>query len=66
MDSNTLPMKPKWLTEEVISSLREDLDKCPNPYTNDDVRNLSLDGSIDIERANAKTAKDILTKYGLL
>ena len=66
MDSNTSPMKPNWLTEEAIRSLREDLDKCPNPYTDDDIKKIPLDGNIDIERANAKTAKDILTKYGLL
>ncbi len=66
MDSNKLPVKPDWLTEEAVRSLREDLDRCPNPYTDDDIRKIPLDSDIDIERANAKTARDILTKYGLL
>ena len=65
MDTNT-QAKPDWLTEEVINDLKNDLLICPNPYTDEDIKRLPLDGEIDIRRSNAKTAKEILSKYGLL
>lgn len=65
MDTNT-QAKPDWLTEEVINDLKNDLLICPNPYTDEDIKRLPLDGKIDIRRSNAKTAKEILSKYGLL
>ena len=66
MELNTYPPKPDWLTEEVIESLKEDLKNCPNPYTDKDIDELLFDGDLDIQRANAHTAKQVLEKYGLI
>lgn len=66
MESNTYPPRPEWLTDEAVESLREDLKICPNPYTEEDIKNWIYDGDMDVRRSNAYTAKRILAKYGLL
>lgn len=58
--------RPKWLTDELISALKKDLEICQNPYTKDDILNLSLDGLIEMERYNAYNAKEILSAYGII
>ena len=57
--------RPKWLTDEAITELRNDIAKCPNPYTKEDVDNIELDGSFDAIRLNAYEAIDTLTYYGI-
>ena len=66
MESNTYPPRPEWLTDEQIESFRKTLRECPNPYTEEDIKNWIYDGDMDVRRSNAYTAKRILTKYGLL
>lgn len=66
MDSFIKKERPEWLTDELISILKKDLEMCPNPYTKEDILNLSLDGLIETERYNAYNAKDILSTYGLI
>ncbi len=66
MESNTYPPRPEWLTDEQIEVLRQCLRECPNPYTEEDIKNWIYDGDMDVRRSNAYTAKRILTKYGLL
>ncbi|MEE0859430.1 MAG: hypothetical protein U0M12_08205 [Acutalibacteraceae bacterium] len=66
MDLNTYSQRPDWLTDEIVEELKKDLVRCSNPYTEEEVEELECDGYIDIKRANAKTAKDILVKYGIL
>lgn len=66
LELNTYPPRPDWLTDEVIESLREDLAKCPNPYTEEDIDNWVFDGEVDIKRSDAHTAKQVLEKFGLL
>lgn len=66
MDLNTTKQLPEWLTKEKIKELKQDLLICDNPYTDEDVVNLSYDGSYDAKRYNANLAKRILSKYDLL
>ena len=66
MDSFIKKERPEWLTDELISILKKDLEMCSNPYTKEDILNLSLDGLIEMERYNAYNAKDILSTYGLM
>ncbi len=66
MESNMSSKRPEWLTDELIDSFRETLRQCPNPYTDEDMRHWQYDGENDMLRRNARTAKQILTKYGLL
>lgn len=66
LELNTYPPRPDWLTDEKIKSLKEDLEECSNPYTEEEVERLEYDGYIDIKRANAYTAKQILEEFGLL
>lgn len=64
MESNII--KPKWLTDKVVKDMKQALKDCSNPYTEEDIDNLKLDGSIDFERLHAYDALKILSKYGLL
>ena len=66
MDLNTRIERPDWLTDEDIKQLREDITKCSNPYTDEELNELPFDEPLDMNRANARTAIDILTKYNLL
>lgn len=66
MESNTYPPRPEWLTDKQIEAFRKCLKECPNPYTDEDMKNWQYDGENDMLRKNARTAKQILTKYGLL
>ena len=64
MESNTA--LPKWLTPEIISKLKHDIEICPNPYTEEEILALKLDGPRSSSRYNAYVAKEILTKYGII
>lgn len=66
MASNTIIKRPEWLTDECIAMYRAALQKCNNPYTEEEVKKLPFDGQRDMYRYNAYVAKRILTKYGLL
>lgn len=63
MESNII--KPKWLDEQTIEELRNDIAICPNPYTEEDVDNIELDGSFDAQRLNAYEAINTLNRYGI-
>ena len=65
MASNTKNL-PEWLTDEAIAVMKKDLEKCSNPYTQEEVEALPLDGTRDMRRYNAHVAKEILTKYGII
>ena len=66
MDSNTSKSRPAWLTDEEIHKMRRRLRECPNPYTDEDIDALELDDpNFSFARANARTAKRLLTKYGI-
>lgn len=64
MLSNT--QRPRWLTDEVIKELTNDIAICPNPYTEQDINELELDGTVDLKRNNAYMAIKTLKKYGIL
>ncbi len=63
MESNII--KPKWLDEQTIEELRNDIAICPNPYTKEEVDCIELDGSFDAQRLNAYEAIKTLTHYGI-
>lgn len=66
MDTNTSKERPEWLTDELIEIFRQDLRDCPNPYTDEDMENMLYDDpTFDLIRANARTAKLVLTEYGI-
>ena len=66
MDINTSKERPEWLTDEQIEAFRQDLRDCPDPYTDEDMENMLYDDpTFDLMRANARSAKMILTEYGI-
>ncbi len=66
MKSSTYLKRPDWLTDEMIEKMRKDIKDCSNPYTDEDVKELELDGVIDFQRLNARHALRVLGKYRLL
>lgn len=66
MESNTIPQRPDWLTDEKIAKYRGELADCPNPMTDDELSNWNYDGYNDTKRLNARRAYDILSHFGLL
>lgn len=66
LELNTYPPRPDWLTDEMIKSLKEDLEECSNPYTQKELEELEYDGYVDIKRHNAYTSRQILEEFGLL
>lgn len=66
MELNTYSPRPEWLTDKQIEAFRKCLKECPNPYTDEDIKQLELDGDYDVKRSMAHTAKTILEEYGLL
>lgn len=66
MDSNIFPERPDWLTDWQIKVFRQSLKDCPNPYTDEEIEAMENDDpAFSIMRANARTALDILTEYGI-
>lgn len=66
MDSGTSKSPPDWITDEKIQKMRQRLKECPNPYTDEEMRELELDDpNFSWIRFNARTAKKILTEYGI-
>lgn len=65
MALNIYPHLPKWLDDETIAFLREEIQNCPNPYTQQEFDELIFTNKVDVNRANAKRAIDILTKYDI-
>ena len=39
MESSTYPPRPEWLTDKQIEAFRKCLKECPNPYTDEDMKN---------------------------
>lgn len=58
--------KPEWLTDDEVKKMKVYISECSNPYTKEELENISLDGDIDVLRWRAYEAKRILTEYGLL
>ena len=58
--------KPDWLTAQKILELKEMVLSCANPYTEEDVKRIELDGKCDLHRYNAFLAKQTLEHYGIL
>ena len=65
MESNINLKKPDWLTEERIKELRQYIENCSNPYTENDPEVTTFDGDLDVERFSAYYAIKTLTKYGI-
>lgn len=63
MDSNTT--FPKWLTPEIITKKRNDIKKCPNPYTEEEINKLELDGDLDVDKMRSYMAIKLFKKYGI-
>lgn len=66
MGSSTQKPLPKWLTDDTIAGLRDDLASCDNPYTQEEIEQLELDAPCDMARYNAYFANKVLTAYNLL
>lgn len=56
----------KKLSEKQINMLRKFISECDNPYTEEEMKNWVYDGDMDMKRANAYEAMQILKKHGLL
>jgi len=65
METNTVPQRPKWMTDDTLAELREDIRKCSDPYTDDEMKECQFMDEVDELRFNAKTAIDILTHFGI-
>lgn len=63
MDLNI--QKPDWLTTQKIDELKEYINNCENPYTDDEFDSLPFDGGYDVDRYNALFAQKMLKKYGI-
>ena len=66
MDTSLNIQIPDWLTEDEINRLRKCVSSCDNPYTEQEMQDIPLDGFWDISRLEAYEAKRVLQKYGLL
>lgn len=53
LDNKEIEMLKRWLNEA-------------EPYTEEEINALPLDGECDMDKYRAYVAKDTLTKYGLL
>ncbi len=72
MESNI--SRPKWLTNSLISELKEIIKACPNPYTEEEVAELESWYWGDVEwlgfsstdlRKKAYDARKLLSKYNI-
>lgn len=66
MDMNSNIKRPEWLTDEVVERYKEYIAECDNPYTEEEMEEIPLDGMVDIVRWRAHHARIVLEKYGLM